>query len=56
MGTNTSDIEVIPQRDGARVLEPDDDDVQISCPHIDVILPRGMNEQMPMAHINLPIS
>ena len=56
MGTNTSDIEVRPQRDGARVIDSDDDDVQVSCPHVDVILPRGMNEQMPMPHINLSIS
>ena len=56
MGTNTSDIEVRPQRNGARVIDSDDDDVQVSCPHIDVILPRGMNEQMPMPHINLSIS
>ena len=56
MGTNTSDIEVRPQRDGARVIDSDDDNVQVSCPHVDVILPRGMNEQMPMPHINLSIS
>ena len=55
MGTNTSDIEVRPQRDGVRVIDSDDD-VQVSCPHVNVILPRGMNEQMPMPHINLPIS
>ena len=30
MGTNTSDIEVRPQRDGARVIDLDDDDVQVS--------------------------
>ena len=56
MGTNTSDIEVRSQRDGVRVIDSDDDDVQVSCPHVDVILPRGMNEQMPMPHINLSIS
>ena len=57
MGTNTSDIEVRPQREGVRVIDSDDDDdVQVSCPHVDVILPRGMNEQMPMPHINLSIS
>ena len=44
MGTNTSDIEVSPQRDGAGVIESDDDNVQVSCPHVDVILPSGMNE------------
>ena len=56
MGTNTSDIEVRSQRDGARVIDSDDDSVQVSCPHVDVILPRGMNEQIPMPHINLSIS
>ena len=56
MGTNTSDIEVRPQRDGARIIDSDNDDVQVSCPHVDVILPSDMNEQMPMPHINLSIS
>ena len=56
MGTNTSNIEVRPQRDGARVIESDDDNVQVSCPHVDVILPSGMNEQMTMPHINLSMS
>ena len=56
MGTNTSDIEMRSQRDGARVIDSDDDNVQVSRPHVDVILPRGMNEQMPMPHINLSIS
>ena len=56
MGTNTSDIEVRPQTEGVRVIDSDDDDVQVSCPYVDVILPRGMNEQMPMPHINMSIS
>ena len=56
MGTNTSDIEVKPQRDGARVIESDDENVHVSCPHVDVILPSGMTEQMTMPHINLSIS
>ena len=43
MGTNTSDIEVRPQRDGIRIIDSDDD-TQVSCPHVDVILPTGMNE------------
>ena len=55
MGTNTSDIEVRPQRDEARIIDSDDDG-QISCPHVDVILPSGMNDQTPMPHINLSIS
>ena len=56
MGTNTSDIEVRSQRDGTRVIESDDDNVQVSCPHVDVILPSGMNEQISMPYINLSIS
>ena len=55
MGTNTSDIEARTQRDGARVTDSNDD-AQISCPLVDVILPTGMNEQVPMPHINLSIS
>ena len=55
METNTSDIEVRPWRDGARIIDSNDD-VQVSCPHVDVILPSGLNEQTPMPHINLSIS
>ena len=54
MGTNTSDIEVRPQRDGIRVTNSDDN-AQASCPLVDVILPTGMSEQVPMPHINLSI-
>ena len=56
MGTNTSDIEMRPQRDGARVIDSDDDNAQVSCPHVNVILPTGTNEQVHMPHINLSIS
>ena len=55
MGTNTSDIEVRPQRDGTRVMTLDDN-AQASCPLVDVILPTGMNEQVPMPHFNFSIS
>ena len=55
METNTSNIQVRPQRDGVRIIDLDDD-IQVSCPHVDVILPSGMNEQKPMPHINLSIS
>ena len=50
-----SDIEVRPQRDGTRVIYSDDD-AQVSCPPFNVILPSGMNEQVPIPHINLSIS
>ena len=55
METNTSDIEVRPQRDGTRVIDSDDN-AQVSCPLVNVILPTGMNEQVSMPHINLSIS
>ena len=51
MGTNMSDIEVRPQRDGIRVIDSDDN-AQVSCPLVDVILSTGMSEQVPMPHIN----
>ena len=54
MGTNTSDIEVRPQRDGARVMTSDDS-AQASFPLVNVILPTGTSEQVPMPHINLSI-
>ena len=50
-----SDIEVRPQRDGTRVTDSDDD-AQVSCPLVNVILPTGMNKQVSMPHINLSIS
>ena len=55
MGTNTSDIEVRPHRDGIMVINLDDN-AQVSCSLVDVILPTGMSEQVPMPHINLSIS
>ena len=55
MGTNTSHIEVIPHRDGTRVMTSDDS-AQASFPLVVVILLTGVNEQMPMPHINLSIS
>ena len=55
MGTNTSDIEVRPQRDGTRVMTSDDS-TQASFPLVNIILPTGMSEQMPMPLINLSIS
>ena len=54
-GTNTSDIEVRPQRDGTRVINSGDG-TQVSCRLVDVILQTGMNEQVPMPHTNLSIS
>ena len=48
IGTNMSDIEVRPQRGGIRIINTDDD-TQASHPLVNVILPTGMSEQMPMA-------
>ena len=55
IGTNTSDVEVRPQRNGTRVV-PINKNAQASVPLVDVILPSGINEKMPMPHINLSIS
>ena len=55
MGTNTSDIEVTPQRDGSRIMTLEGN-LQASCPLVDVILPTGISKQVPMPHINLSIS
>ena len=52
VGINTSDIEVRPQRDRARVVESDEDDVQISCPHVKVMPLTDTNEQVQVSHIN----
>ena len=54
MGTNTSDIEVRPHRDGARVLTSDAN-AQTSLPIIDVMLPSGGGDQIAMPQINLSI-
>ena len=54
MGTNTSDVEVTPERDGPKVMTWEGN-AQASCPLVDVILLTGMNEQVPVTHINLPI-
>ena len=45
-----------PQRDGARVVESDDDNVQISCPHVEVMPLTSINEQVHVPHINLSTS
>ena len=55
MGTNTSDIEVRPQRDGIRVINSDNN-TQASCPLVNVTSPTGMSEQVPVPPINLSIS
>ena len=53
MGTNTSDIEVRPQRDGIRAM---DGGAQASRLLVNVILPTTVSEQISMPHIILSIS
>ena len=56
VGINTSEIEVRSQRDGAGVVESDDDNVRISCPHVKVMPLTDTNEQVHVPHINLSTS
>ena len=53
MGTNTSDIEVRPHRDGARVLTSDVN-APASLPIIDVMLPSGGGDQVATPQIIYP--
>ena len=55
MGTNTSDIEVRPHREGARVLTSDVN-AQASLPIVDAMLPSGGGDQVVIPQINLSIS
>ena len=55
MGTNTSDIEVRPHRDGARASTLDAN-TQPSLLLVDVMLPSGGGDQLAIPHINLSIS
>ena len=52
MGTNTSDIEVRPHRDGARASTLDAY-AQTSLPILDVMLPSGGGDQLAIPQINL---
>ena len=54
MGTNTSDIDVQPHRDGARVLTSDAN-TQASLPIVDVMFPCGEGDQVAIPQINLSI-
>ena len=54
MGTNTLDIEVRPQRDGARASTLDANS-QASLPIVDVMLPSGGGGQLAIPQINLSI-
>ena len=54
MGTNTSDIEVRPHRDGARVVTLDAN-AQAPLPLIDVMIPSGGGDLVAIPQINLSI-
>ena len=56
VGINTSEIEVRSQRDGAEVVELDDDNVWISCLYVEVAPLMDANEQVHVPHINLSTS
>ena len=55
METNTSDIEVRPHRDGARIVTSDAND-QAPLPIIDVMIPSGGGDPVAIPQINLSIS
>ena len=54
MGTNTSDVEVRPHRDGARVVTSDVN-AKTSLPIVDVMIPTGREDQVALPQINLTI-
>ena len=54
MGTNTSDVEVRPHRDGARVITSDTN-VQAPLPLVDVMIPSGGGDPVAIPQINLSI-
>ena len=54
MGTNTSDIEVRPHRDGTRASTLDAN-TQPPLLLVDIMLPSGGGDQLAMLHINLSI-
>ena len=53
VGVNTSGVEVRSQRDGAELVELDEDNGQIFCPHIEVTPPTDTIEQVHVPHIDL---
>ena len=54
MGTNTSDVEVRPHRDGARVITSDAN-ARASLPIVDVMIPSGWEDQVAIPQINLSV-
>ena len=56
VGINTSEIEVRSQRDGAEVVKLDEDNIQVSCPHVEVTPLTDAIEQVHVPHISLSTS
>ena len=52
VGINTSEIEVRSQRDGAELVELDEDNVWISYLHVEVMSLTDATEQVHVPHIN----
>ena len=55
MGTNTSDVEVRPHRDGTRVVTSDAN-IQTPLPIVDVMIPTGGEVPIALLQINLSFS
>ena len=53
VGINTSEIEVRSQRDGAEIVESDEDNVWISYSHVEVMPWTDAIEQGHVPHVNL---
>ena len=51
VGVNTSGVEVQSQRDGTELVESDEDNVLISCLHVEVPPPTDIVEQVHVSHI-----
>ena len=49
---NTSEVEVRSQRDGAELVESDEDNVWISCSHVEVMPLTDTTEQIHVPHID----
>ena len=54
MGTNTSDVMIEPTGSGQR-LSHRETNAQPSIPIVDVLLPSGLRDHVPMPHVNLSI-
>ena len=56
VGVNASEVEVRSQRDGTELVESDEDNVQISCPHVEVMPLTDAIGQIHVPHIDLSTS